>query len=91
LRIFRPVRQIGARSIVAQAYRFGSDLTDAEWAILEPYLPPCRHERKRKWSMRRIVEAMFDVRVRASRSAGTSAAVDRAVQDGWTTPATASL
>lgn len=40
--------------------RYGSDLTDAEWAILEPLLPPpCRHGRKRKWSMREVVSAIF--------------------------------
>lgn len=42
--------------------RYGSDLTDAEWAILEPLLPPPRPcGRKRKWPMRRIVEAIFYV------------------------------
>ena len=42
--------------------RYGSDLTDAEWAILEPLLPPCcLRGRKRKWPMRRIVEAIFYV------------------------------
>ena len=42
------------------ALRYGSDLTDAEWAILEPLLPPpCACGRKRKWPMRRIVEAIF--------------------------------
>jgi hypothetical protein len=52
---------IAARTIVTRAWRFGSDLTDAEWTILEEYLPPCRHARKRKWSIWRIVEAMLDV------------------------------
>src|SRR3954449_10090515 len=43
-----------------RALRYGSDLTDAEWAILEPLLPPpCACGRKRKWPMRRIVEAIF--------------------------------
>jgi transposase len=42
------------------ALRYGSDLTDAEWAILELLLPaPCSCGRKRKWPMRRIVEAIF--------------------------------
>nr|WP_268920226.1 IS5 family transposase [Acidiphilium iwatense] len=42
--------------------RYGSDLTDAEWSILEPFLPPpCRCGRRRKWPMRRIVEAIFYV------------------------------
>lgn len=35
-----------------------SDLTDAEWAILEPFLPPPSHVgRPRKWPLRRIIEA----------------------------------
>jgi transposase len=37
-----------------------SDLTDGEWAVLEPFLPPASHVgRPRKWPMRRIVEAML--------------------------------
>jgi transposase len=39
--------------------RYGSDLTDAEWTILEPLLPAaCRHGRKRAWPMREIVNAI---------------------------------
>jgi Putative transposase of IS4/5 family (DUF4096) len=42
--------------------RYGSDLTDAEWAILYPFLPPeggcgC----KRAWPMREVVNAIFYV------------------------------
>lgn len=37
-----------------------SDLTDGEWAVLEPFLPPPSHVgRPRKWPMRRIVEAIL--------------------------------
>jgi hypothetical protein len=37
-----------------------SDLTDAEWAVLEPFFPPPSHVgRPRKWPMRRIVEAIL--------------------------------
>ena len=37
-----------------------SDLTDAEWAVLEPFLPPPSHVgRPRKWPLRRIVEAIL--------------------------------
>lgn len=37
-----------------------SDLTDAEWALLEPLLPPAsRVGRPREWPMRRIVDAML--------------------------------
>src|SRR3546814_17210088 len=42
--------------------RYGSDLTDAEWRLIEPYLPPPRRRgRRRRWSMRQIVEANFYV------------------------------
>lgn len=34
-----------------------SDLTDAKWAVLEPFLPPPSYVgRPRKWPLRRIVE-----------------------------------
>ena len=37
-----------------------SDLTDDEWAVLEPYFPrPSHVGRPRKWTMRRIVEAIL--------------------------------
>ena len=37
-----------------------SDLTDAEWAVLEPFFPPPSHVgRPRKWPMRRTVEAIL--------------------------------
>jgi transposase len=37
-----------------------SDLTDAEWAVLEPFVPPASHVgRPRKWPMRRILDAML--------------------------------
>lgn len=37
-----------------------SDLTDAEWAVLEPLLPTsCRVGRPRKWPLRRIIEAIL--------------------------------
>src|SRR3954452_7521371 len=42
--------------------RYGSDLTDAEWLLLSPLLPPpsgCG--RHRKWDMREIVNAIFYV------------------------------
>jgi transposase len=42
--------------------RYPSDLTDAEWAILEPMLPPpARTGRKRGWPMREIINAIFFV------------------------------
>ena len=39
--------------------RYGSDLTDAEWRILEPFLPAeAECGRKRAWPMREIVNAI---------------------------------
>lgn len=37
-----------------------SDMTDAEWAAIEPFFPPPSHVgRPRKWDLRRIVEAIL--------------------------------
>jgi transposase len=39
-----------------------SSLTDAEWVVIEPYLPPpCNVGRRRKWPMRTVVNAMLYV------------------------------
>jgi len=49
-------RALHARSGLA----LPTDFTDAEWAVLEPLLPPASLVgRPRKWPMRRIVEAML--------------------------------
>lgn len=42
--------------------RYGSDLTDAEWEIIAPFLPPPgRTGRPRRWPMREIMNAIFYV------------------------------
>ena len=42
--------------------RYSSDLTDAEWAVLEPRLPrPSRLGQPPKWSRREILDAMLYV------------------------------
>ena len=42
--------------------RYGSDVIDAAWLILSPFLPaPCPCGRHRKWAMREIVNAIFYV------------------------------
>ena len=42
--------------------RFASDLTDAEWAVLEPLLPPpASAGRPPEWPMRELVNAIFYV------------------------------
>ena len=45
-----------------QTPRYASDLTDAEWRLIEPYLPPPkRRGRPRVHSMREIVKGIFYV------------------------------
>ena len=42
--------------------RYETDLTDAEWALIEPLLPqPAAHGRPRSWSQREIMNAVFYV------------------------------
>jgi putative transposase len=45
-----------------KSLRYETDLTDEEWAIIEPFLPasPARG-RPHKWNMREIVNAIFYV------------------------------
>jgi putative transposase len=47
-------------SQVAARKPYSSDLTDAQWAILEPLIPPARHGgRPRAVDLREIVNAML--------------------------------
>jgi transposase len=39
--------------------RYSSDLTDEEWAIIEPLLPKKRKTRPPKWSKREIWDGIF--------------------------------
>jgi putative transposase len=42
--------------------RYETDLTDAEWALIEPLMPePCQRGRPRAWPLREIVNAIFYV------------------------------
>jgi putative transposase len=42
--------------------RYSSDLTDAEWQVLEPFFPPpAQTGRHRAWPMREVVNAIFYV------------------------------
>ena len=42
--------------------RYGSDLSDAEWAILAPFMPPpAKTGRPRRWAMREVTNAIFYV------------------------------
>jgi transposase len=44
------------------ALRYQTDLTDDEWRLIEPYLPPPNHHgRPRSWPLREIVNAIFYV------------------------------
>ena len=42
--------------------RYETDLTDAEWAVIEPLMPePSERGRPQKWSPREIMNAIFYV------------------------------
>src|SRR5687767_1881248 len=42
--------------------RYETDLTDAEWAVIEPVMPePCKRRRPWTWSLREIINAIFYV------------------------------
>ena len=41
---------------------YPSDLTDAQWRLIEPFLPmPCQHGRPRKYTLRVFLDAIFYV------------------------------
>ena len=45
-----------------KALRYQTDLTDAEWVVIEPHLPPAHSTgRPRSWPMREIVNGIFYV------------------------------
>lgn len=51
---------ITRKKYVRVSARYASDLTDEEWAIIEPFLPgPNRIGRPRKWPLREIVNALL--------------------------------
>src|SRR5215218_3177196 len=42
--------------------RYETDLTDAEWALIEPWMPePCKRGRPREWPLREVMNATFYV------------------------------
>jgi transposase len=44
-----------------RGHRYPSDLTDAEYAVVEPKIPPARHGgRKRSVNVRASIPLMFD-------------------------------
>jgi putative transposase len=44
---------------MSECARYQTDLTDAEWTILEPLLPPARQDvRPRKYEMREVINAI---------------------------------
>src|SRR6478672_3596454 len=60
----RPARAQGMRRAGPQARGYPSDLTDPQWQLIAPHLPPYvpgRRGRPRVWPARRIVEAILYV------------------------------
>jgi transposase len=60
----RPARAQGTCGDRQQARGYPSDLTDAQWQVIEPYLParaPGGRGRPRIWPLRRITEAIMYV------------------------------
>ena len=50
------------RAAARDGLRYPSDLTDAEWALVEPMIPPARHGgRKRSINVREMLNAIFYV------------------------------
>jgi transposase len=50
------------RAADRRGLRYPSDLTDAEWALVAPFVPPARHGgRKRQVDVRAVVDAIFYV------------------------------
>ena len=50
------------RAAERRGQRYPSDMTDAEWAIMEPMIPPARHGgRKRSVNVREVLNAIFYV------------------------------
>ena len=68
--------------------RYGSDLTDAEWEMIAPLMPPpAKTGRPRAWSMREIINAIFYV-LRGWLCLAHAAEVLSADDDGlWLVPA----
>ena len=55
-----PWDEITREKYARKSARYASDLTDAEWALIEPDMPPRRRMgRPRKWSMREIMNALL--------------------------------
>ena len=44
-----------------KALRYQTDLTDAEWVVIEPHLPPAHGTGRPRWPMREIVNGIFYV------------------------------
>ena len=59
-----PARAQGTRRAGRQARGYPSDLTEAQWQVIVPHLPPevpGRRGRPRVWPVRRIIEAILYV------------------------------
>jgi len=53
---------IARREHSREGLRYPSDMTDAQWALLEPFVPPARHGgRPRTTDMREVVNALLHI------------------------------
>jgi transposase len=50
------------RAAKRHCLRYPGDLTDAEWALIEPEIPPAKHSgRRREVNVREVLNAIFYV------------------------------
>lgn len=55
-----PWTETAGREYRRDCSRYASDLTDGEWALVEPFMPPpCRIGRPRKTDLREVVNAVL--------------------------------
>ena len=57
--MWKPEHRLAARRL---GLRYPSDMTDAEWALVEPFIPPAkRGGRRREVNVREVLNAIFYV------------------------------
>ena len=55
-----PWRETAREEYRRESDRYASDMTDGEWALIEPFMPPARrHGRPRTTDLREVVNAVL--------------------------------